>query len=222
MSLDLALQRISQIQAMIAPLDGGASASSSPDPTTSASTTSASTPLAMAASAALVPAAGAASSAALPQTSFANVLAGTTGTLSPKAASSLTAGQQAFVTQLAAQTGLNPQVVAAWALSEESSGAAATREGAHNNDWLNIGYTDSGTFGAGASVWNDPISAANATAGWLKGQDTIDGYGTASAGVQSILQTAGQSPEAQVAALQRSGWASSGYPDLPGLLRQIS
>ena len=43
-----------------------------------------------------------------------------------------------------------------------------------------------------------------------------------SAGIRAILSTAGQSPAAQVAAIQRSGWASSGYPDLPGLLQQVS
>jgi hypothetical protein len=227
MSLELALQRISQIQAMIQPLDGGAT-----PPATSASVPSAPSPAAapaplattalLGSAAAMPSSSNVAASATVPSTSFATVLAGTTGALSAKAAASLTPGQQQFVTQLAAQTGLNPQVVAAWALSEESGGAAQAREAAGNNDWLNIGYTDAGTFGAGASVWHDPVSAANATAGWLKGQDTIDGYGTASAGVQAILQTAGQSPDAQVAALQRSGWASGGYPDLPAVLRSIS
>ena len=61
----------------------------------------------------------------------------------------------------------------------------------------------------------------SASAGWLKGQNTIPGYGTASAGVQAILHTAGQSPQAQIAALQQSGWASSGYPSLPALLAQV-
>jgi hypothetical protein len=106
-------------------------------------------------------------------------------------------------------------------LAEQSGGAAKSREAAGNHNWLNIGYTDSGTYGSGASVWSDPASAAHATAGWLKGEDTIDGYGRASAGVRSILNSAGQSPEAQVQALQRSGWASSGYPDLPAVLRMV-
>jgi hypothetical protein len=113
-------------------------------------------------------------------------------------------------------------VISAWLLAEENGGAAQAREAAHNNDWLNIGYTDSGTYGSADSVWSDPIAAADATAGWLKGQNTIPGYGTASTGIQAILGAVGQSPAAQIAALQRSGWASSGYPDLPALYAQVT
>jgi hypothetical protein len=133
----------------------------------------------------------------------------------------LTSNQQQFASRLAADTGLDPHVVAAWLLAEESGGAAQSRQAAGNNDWLNIGYTDSGTYGSGDSVWSNPITAADATAGWLKGQNTIPGYGTASAGIQAILHTVGQSPQAQISALQQSGWASSGYPSLPSLLAQV-
>jgi hypothetical protein len=142
--------------------------------------------------------------------------------LSPQAQGMLTSGQQQFAARLAADTGLDTHVVAAWLLAEESGGAAQSRESQNNNDWLNIGYTDSGTYGSSDSIWSNPLTAADATAGWLKGQNTIPGYGTASSGIQAILQTAGQSPEAQVAALQHSGWASSGYPSLPSLLAQVS
>ena len=107
-------------------------------------------------------------------------------------------------------------------VSEESGAAATARQGQNNNDWLNIGYTDGATYGSSDSVWSDPLSAADATAGWLKGQDTIPGYGTASSGVQAILGTAGQAPAAQIQALQSSGWASSGYPDLPGVYQQLA
>lgn len=227
MSIDAAIARISQIQSMMEPLrgatatqttqpavsatSGGASASlangSAPLATTAVSTPPSAYPVATGTGAAPV--------------SFANVLAGQTGTLSPRAANLLTAGQRTFATQLAAETGLNPQVVAAWMLAEQSGGAARSRETAGNHNWLNIGYTDSGTYGNTASVWSDPASAAHATAGWLKGEDTVDGYGRASSGVQSILNSAGQSAEAQVQALQRSGWASSGYPDLPAVLRMV-
>jgi hypothetical protein len=134
----------------------------------------------------------------------------------------LTTGQQQFASRLAADTGLAPTTIAAWLLAEESGGAAQSRQSANNNDWLNIGYTDSATYGSSDSIWSNPITAADATAGWLKGQNTIPGYGTASSGIQAILNTAGQSPSAQVAALQSSGWASSGYPDLPSLLAQVS
>ncbi|MGH2873766.1 MAG: hypothetical protein ACRDL5_15050, partial [Solirubrobacteraceae bacterium] len=98
----------------------------------------------------------------------------------------------------------------------------AARQATGNNDWLNIGYTDSGTYGSADSVWTDPTTAADATAGWLAGQSTIPGYGTASSGIQAILQTAGQGPSAQIQALQTSGWASSGYPDLPSVYEQIA
>ena len=220
MSLDLALQRISQIQAMIAPLHGGA-ALPQPSAATPAAT-AAGLPLATTATASPSgPLAAAGAPVGVQPASFGNVLAGATGTVSAKAAGLMTPGQRVFAERLAAETGLHPQVIAAWMLAEQSSDAARSREAAGNHNWLNIGWTDSGTYGASAPVWSDPAAAAHATAGWLKGEDTVDGYGRASAGVQSILATAGQPPEAQVAALQRSGWASSGYPDLPALYRQL-
>jgi hypothetical protein len=221
MSLDAAIARISQIQAMVEPLTGGAAATPTPPVQ---QTTAAGAPLATTSAYAPNAPFGAAPPTAatgVAPTSFSNVLAGTTGQLSARAAGYLTPGQRTFATQLAAETGMNPQVVAAWMLAEQSGGAATSRESAGNHNWLNIGYTDSATYGASASVWSDPASAAHATAGWLEGEDTVDGYGKASAGVQSILNSAGQSPEAQVQALQRSGWASSGYPDLPGVLRMV-
>ena len=207
MTLVAALSRISEIQAQIAPLQGGAAAPR--------------------AAGATAPQA----SAAVAPTSFANALAqaqaplATTmqpGALPPKAAELMTPGQQRFAAQLAAETGMDPQVISAWMLAEQSSGAATAREQAGNHNWLNIGWTDSGQYGTAANVWSDPTAAAHATAGWLKGQDTVDGYGKASPGVQSILTTAGQPAETQMAALQHSGWASSGYPDLPAVYRMLS
>jgi hypothetical protein len=143
-------------------------------------------------------------------------------TLPAGASGKLTTGQQQFAARLAADTGMDAGVVASWVLSEESGSAAASRQSANNNDWLNIGYTDSGTYGSSDSIWSDPATAADATAGWLKGQNTIPGYGRASAGIQAILATAGQAPAAQISAIQQSGWASSGYPSLPSLYQQIS
>jgi hypothetical protein len=137
--------------------------------------------------------------------------------LSSAASAQLTSGQQQFASTLSADTGLNPNVVSAWLLAEESGGAAQSRQSANNNDWLNIGYTDSSTYGASDSVWSDPTTAANATAAWLQGQDSIPGYGTASSGIQSILSTVGQTPSAQIQAIQNSGWSSGGYPSLPAL-----
>lgn len=205
MSLVEALQRIQQIQGQIAPLQNGGAAAPAP-------AVSATTPVAAASS-----------------SSFAGMLAQAQApaatqpvALSPRAAQMLTPGQQQFATQLAAQTGMDPQVISAWMLAEESGGAATSREQAGNHNWLNIGWTDSGRYGTAGAVWSDPISAANATAGWLKGGDTIAGYGRASAGVQSILTSAGQPPATQIAALQHSGWASSGYPDLPGVYSMLA
>jgi len=143
-------------------------------------------------------------------------------TLPAVASSELTTDQQQFASTLSAQTGLSPSVVSAWLLSEESGGAAQSRQAQGNNDWLNIGYTDSATYGSGDSVWSDPTSAATATAQWLAGQDSIPGYGTASPGVQSILQSVGQTPATQIQSIQDSGWSSSGYPSLGSLYNQIS
>jgi hypothetical protein len=143
-------------------------------------------------------------------------------TLAAGAQTMLTSDQQQFASRLAANTGLDPSVISAWLLAEESGGAAQSRQSQNNNDWLNIGYTDSATYGSSDSIWSNPITAADATAGWLKGQNSIPGYGTASAGIQSILGTAGQPPAAQIAALQQSGWASSGYPSLGSLYQQVA
>jgi hypothetical protein len=149
--------------------------------------------------------------------------AGSTDVPLPSSASGqLTSSQQQFASTLSADTGLNPNVVSAWLLAEESGGAAQSRQSAGNNDWLNIGYTDSGTYGSSDSFWSDPTTAANATASWLKGQNSIPGYGTASSGIQSILSTVGQTPEMQIQAIQGSGWASGGYPSLPELYSQLA
>jgi hypothetical protein len=146
-----------------------------------------------------------------------------TGAALPAGATTmLTSDQQQFASRLAAQTGLDPGVVSAWLLAEESGGAAQSRQSQGNNDWLNIGYTDGGTFGSGDSVWSDPNTAADATAGWLEGKNTIPGYGTASTGIQAVLGTAGRPPADQIAALQGSGWASSGYPSLTSLYSQVT
>ncbi len=200
MTLVDALQRVSEIRAQIAPLHGGAPVAAAPP---------AAAPLATTAVAPSGFAAALAQAQALPAAGVQPVA------LPPRAAQLMTPGQQTFATQLAAETGLHPQVIAAWLLAEQSSGAAVSREQAGNHNWLNIGWTDSGRYGTDGAVWSDPAAAAHATAGWLRGEDTVAGYGRASAGVQSILTSAGQPPELQMAALQRSGWASSGYPDLP-------
>jgi hypothetical protein len=223
MSFTDAVSRVAQIQTQIASLQTAF------DPSVAART--AATPAAPS-----TPSVGTAGSA-LGSGTFASALAqaqsglpggaqdvsATGGTALPAGAQSqLTSGQQQFASRLAAQTGLDPSVISAWLLAEESGGAAQSRQTQNNNDWLNIGYTDSGTYGSADSIWSNPITAADATAGWLKGQNTIPGYGTASSGIQAILGTAGQPASVQIAALQNSGWASSHYPSLPSLYQQVA
>ena len=202
------LSRVSAIESQIT---GIQTAFTPQSPASSTSTTSGATGASMTFSSALSGAMGTSGTSA-------------TGTASlPSSASTmLTSGQQQFAAELASKTGLDPGVVSAWLLAEESGGAAVSRQSANNNDWLNIGYTDSGTYGSADSIWSNPTTAADATAGWLKGQDTIPGYGTASSGIQGVVATAGQSPQAQISALQNSGWASSGYPSLPSLYQQVA
>jgi hypothetical protein len=207
--------QIGQIQEQLASLQTAFS------PAASSSTTS---------SSGLSGASGATSDVASGSSSFNSLLSsavGSTGatgstTLPASTQTMLTSDQREFASRLSADTGLNPGVVSAWLLAEESGGAAVSRQSANNNDWLNIGYTDSATYGSSDSIWSNPTTAADATAGWLKGQNTIPGYGTASSGIQAILQTAGQDPSTQISALQNSGWASSGYPDLPSLYAQVA
>jgi hypothetical protein len=217
MSFTDAVSRVSQIQAQITSLRTAF------DPSVaSTAATQATTGVSSAGSAGT--SSFAAALAQAQQTTGAAADVPTTGgaALPAGAQSQLTSAQQQFASRLAAQTGLDPSVVSAWLLAEESGGAAQSRQAGGNNDWLNIGYTDSGTYGSADSIWSNPITAADATAGWLKGQNTIPGYGTASSGIQGILGTAGQPASVQISALQNSGWASSGYPSLPSLYQQVA
>lgn len=146
---------------------------------------------------------------------------------SAPASSSLSAGtverlnssQGSFASRLAADTGLDPRVIAGWLLAEEPASAAAAPNGANN--WLNIGaFSGGGWAYGGSSVWAAPQQAADATAAFILGHP-VNGvsppaYG--SVGIRRIAGTAGQSASSQVAAIQQSGWATSGYPDLPGLV----
>jgi hypothetical protein len=119
----------------------------------------------------------------------------------------LTDGQAKFAARLAELTGLDPRVVSAWELAEESGGAARAREAASNFNWLNIGYFDSGAGRiAFDQAFSDPTSAAEQTAKFLKGT-----WGGASAGIRAILSTVGQGPQQQMTAIANSGWASSHY-----------
>ena len=215
MSITDATARVSAIQAQIAALTTAFTPTAAPSTTSTTSTGSGTfaSQLAAAQSSAASSLSGSSPVAAAGDLTAAALPAG--------ASTQLTSAQQQFAARLAAETGLNPGVVSAWLLAEESGSAAQSRQAANNNDWLNIGYTDSGTYGSSDSVWGNPLTAADATAGWLKGQDTIPGYGTASSGIQAILATAGQDPSLQISALQNSGWASSGYPSLASLYQSV-
>jgi hypothetical protein len=119
----------------------------------------------------------------------------------------LTPGQNKFAGRLAELTGLDPHVVAAWELAEESGSAAQGREAASNFNWLNIGYFDSGAGKiAFDKEFGDPISAAEQTAKFLKGD-----WGGASSSIRAILNSVGHSPDEQMAAIANSDWASSHY-----------
>jgi hypothetical protein len=121
--------------------------------------------------------------------------------------SRLTGGQQKFAARLAELTGLDPRVVSAWELAEESGGAAQTREAQGNFNWLNIGYFDSGAGRiAFDKAFSDPVSAAEQTARFLKGT-----WGGASSSIRAILSTVGQSAQKQMMAIANSDWASSHY-----------
>ncbi|MGN6868931.1 MAG: hypothetical protein ACTHMY_11080 [Solirubrobacteraceae bacterium] len=217
MSFTDAVGRVSQIQAQIASLQTAF------DPSVAATSATPSTSGMASAGSAGTSSFAAALAQAQQTTGAAGDVSSTGGTALPAGAQSqLTSDQQQFASRLAAQTGLDPSVISAWLLAEESGGAAQSRQAQNNNDWLNIGYTDSGTYGSADPIWSNPTTAADATAGWLKGQNTIPGYGTASSGIQGILSTAGQPASVQIAALQNSGWASSGYPSLPSLYQQVA
>jgi hypothetical protein len=119
----------------------------------------------------------------------------------------LTPGQAKFAGRLAELTGLDPHVVAAWELAEESGSAAQGREAASNFNWLNIGYFDSGAGKiAFDKEFGDPISAAEQSAKFLKGD-----WGGASSSIRAILNSVGHSPDEQIAAIANSDWASSHY-----------
>jgi hypothetical protein len=115
-----------------------------------------------------------------------------------------------FTRRLAANTGLSPAVIAGWVMAETSGWNTTNGP----NNWLNVGSFDSGFAGGGANVWQDPATAADATAAFMLGK-TVNGVkpplGGGAASIRQIPQTAGQSTQAQVEAIQSSDWASSHY-----------
>ena len=126
----------------------------------------------------------------------------------------LTPGQEKFAAKLSELTGLDPKVIASWALAEESGGAAQTREAASNFNWLNIGYFDSGPGKiAFDQAFSNPVSAAEQTANFLKGK-----WGGASSSIRSIIDAAGRPPQDQLAAIINSDWTGDSHYGGGGLL----
>jgi len=130
----------------------------------------------------------------------------------------LSRNQRIFARELVRQTGLDPRLVGAWIISEQPAGAAHP-VGHSDQNWLNIGLTDTRWYGGG-SAWQDPATAAARSAAWLQGKQAVPGFGKAASGIVNFSRTAGQPLQNQIRALQQSGWASSGYPDLPNVVQQ--
>jgi hypothetical protein len=134
-------------------------------------------------------------------------------------------GQLVFADVVAKRTRWDLAVIRAQVFNEMNGAAALGRVRAHNNNWLNVGYFDH-LQGGGAyqtsSVWRDPVRAGNATADWIQGKrETLNSKGADS--IRDAYEkgaTAG--PLEQVRLLQGSGWASSRYPDLPGIYQRIA
>ncbi len=137
----------------------------------------------------------------------------------------LSGNQLTFASTLQQETGLSLPVIQAWLAAEQGNeNANPASSGLYN--FLNVGVTGGGNFGTGDSIWNNPVTAAKATAAWLKGQPgAVPGYGPASGPIQAIAKTAGQSPQAQIAAIQyhgTGGWSTGGEPALPGAYSQAT
>jgi hypothetical protein len=140
----------------------------------------------------------------------------------PKNANNLNKKQQMFSATLQAAIGLEPCVICGWVLSEEPASSPVAPNG--DNNWLNIGAYDAGGWaGGGSDVWSDPTKGGNATASFILGHQVngINSPMSASSGIHAIANSAGKGVDAQVQAIQTSGWASSGYPNLMDVVNQF-
>lgn len=111
----------------------------------------------------------------------------------------LTSGQKGYGAELAAQTGLNPQFIAAWLLSEESGSAAGSFAKGGSNNWLNIGP---------GRKYKTTKEGADAAARLLKTSSAYSGI----LGAKSV--------GGQIAALVASPWDAGHYRGGGGL-RQL-
>lgn len=144
-----------------------------------------------------------------------------TGVLSE---SGLTSDQATFAVDLSQDTGLDPNVIGAWELSEESGSAAQSYQSEGFEDWLNIGGPGAAAGKSFAGFHQGPEVAAADTAAWIKGTLSIPGFGKDVAAEQKIVSAAGTAnPQASIAAINSSGWAGpSGYPSLQSLYTKLS
>jgi len=132
----------------------------------------------------------------------------------------LSENQRRFAAAYAKTTGLSPALVVAQLIAEEPAGAAFP-VGHRDQNWLNIGNTDSRWY-AGAWARLSPEQAGRLSGLWAMGRYSVPGFGTAAPGIIAMTRTAGQPLTDQISALQRSGWASSGYPNLPSIAAGVA
>ena len=130
----------------------------------------------------------------------------------------LNPAQQEWARAFAKELGVSLQFAAAEALREGGNGTPG------DNNWANIGWTDSGPAAVTkAPEWRDPTTAGKTTAKWIKGEwgDQYD-YNP-SEGILEIGRLAKSGASEQEIGRQwaRSGWASAGagpldtYGDVP-------
>ncbi|MCK9250802.1 MAG: class A beta-lactamase-related serine hydrolase [Solirubrobacteraceae bacterium] len=133
--------------------------------------------------------------------------------------------QLVFADVVAKRLGWNAWVIRAQILHEQNGPAAVARVRARNNNWLNVGYFDA-LAGAGAyqssTVWQDPVRAGNATADWVQGKRETINSKASDRIRQAYERGAGRSPQVAIGLLQRSGWATSGYPLLPRIYASLT
>jgi hypothetical protein len=135
----------------------------------------------------------------------------------------LTEGQKTFGAELAKLTGIDPQVIGAWMLKEQSWDYAEGYEKANYHNWLNIQPVQVGgseSIDSHDPAFNDPKTGARITADFIKGKDYTPGGGASDelAAQIAALPNAG-SAEQQAAALGASVW---GTGDISGTMPLVT
>lgn len=143
----------------------------------------------------------------------------------------LSPSQELFVERLQRDTGLDLNVLRAWAYAEQGSEQRRVFPGRSgpNYDWLNVGITSWPPPQTMAAYdprwWTSPVEAADLTAAWMMGKETFGGSFRASGGVERIYAAAnapGRNAATEIEAILSSGWAAGGEKTLPGLYQQFS